>query len=445
MKAKPGLKPHTPLRDSGKSWIGMIPAHWRIHRLKFHMPRIEQGWSPQCDSFPANDDEWGVLKVGAVNGWEFDPGENKRLPYDLQPQVEYEVRHGDLLMSRANTTQLLGRVALVRTVRPRLMFCDKHYRLTLNENEVCAEFLVYYLRSTVGHFEFERDATGASNSMQNIGQDSVSNVWVVLPPLENQRQIAAYLDREAWRIDALIAAKERFLALLAEKRQALITHAVTRGLNSAAPLRDSGIPWLGEIPEHWELSKFNHCVHIAEGQVDPEVEPYCDMPLIAPNHIESGTGRLLLTETAAEQAAISGKYLCRAGDVIYSKIRPALRKAILSDVPCLCSADMYPLSAGTRLIPKYLLWFILSEPFSAWAVLESDRVAMPKINRESLSEIRLPIPPREEQAAIVNHVNLSAARFDNVRMSTERTLDLLRERRSALIAAAVTGHLEVEA
>lgn len=105
---------------------------------------------------------------------------------------------------------------------------------------------------------------------------------------------------------------------------------------------------------------------------------------------------------------------------------------------------MYPLRTDNNMLSKYLLWFILSEPFSAWAVLESERVAMPKINRESLSAIRLPVPPLAEQRDIVNHINSSVARFDAGGESTARSIDFLRERRSALIAAAVTGQFPVE-
>jgi type I restriction enzyme S subunit len=168
------------------------------------------------------------------------------------------------------------------------------------------------------------------------------------------------------------------------------------------------------------------------------------MMLVAPNHIESGTGKLTSRETAAEQAAISGKYLCQAGDVIYSKIRPALRKATLAPEECLCSADMYPLRARQGLDAAYLLFFLLSEPFSTWAVLESDRVAMPKINRETLNDLRLPVPPMSEQRAIVAHITTETAKLDALRAATERTITLLKERRAALIAAAVTGKINVQ-
>lgn len=180
---------------------------------------------------------------------------------------------------------------------------------------------------------------------------------------------------------------------------------------------------------------------IAEGQVNPELEPYCNMPLIAPNHVEAGTGRLLHRESASEQGAISGKYLCRPRDVIYSKIRPALRKAVVASEECLCSADMYPLRVGAGLDADYLLFFLLSEAFSTWAVLESERVAMPKINRDSLSDLRIPVPPIEEQREIVAETTAETLKLDRMRSATENSIALLSERRQALITGAVTGQL----
>jgi type I restriction enzyme S subunit len=206
--------------------------------------------------------------------------------------------------------------------------------------------------------------------------------------------------------------------------------------------KDSGIEWLGEVPEHWDVVGFRRVVDIAGGQVDPENEQYSSMNLIAPNHIESGTGRLLGMETAAEQSAESGKYLCKAGDVIYSKIRPALRKACIAPEDCLCSADMYPLSGRQNLSNRYLFWTILSEEFSAYTILESDRVAMPKVNRESLNALPLLVPPLAEQQAIAAFLDRETAKIDGLVAEQERLIALLTEKRQAVISHAVTRGLD---
>jgi type I restriction enzyme S subunit len=222
-----GLNPNPKLKPSGIEWLGEIPEHWEVCRLKFHLAKIEQGWSPQCENVPALGEEWGVLKVGAVNGWVFDASENKRLPEGEEVLPEYKIRVGDFLISRANTRELLGGAAIVRTLQSRLLLCDKLYRLKLNAEVLNPQFLLFFMRSVPGHFEFEREATGASDSMQNISQSVVRNLWTMIPPPAEQRAIADYIDRETNKIDRMMAKVEEAIERLQEYRAALITAAVT--------------------------------------------------------------------------------------------------------------------------------------------------------------------------------------------------------------------------
>lgn len=222
-----GLIPNVSLKPSGQKWLCAIPAHWRLERLKFHLIGIEQGWSPQCDNLPAEPEEWGVLKVGAVNDWAFNPTENKRLPENIEPLREYEIKRRDVLMSRANTSQLLGSVVCVEEVSSKLLLCDKLFRLNVNEGELDREFLVAFLRARPGRYQLEREASGTSGSMQNIGQDTVQNVWIVIPPLAEQQQIAQHIRdfrRESEKIDVAL---RRTVNLLKERRAALISAAVS--------------------------------------------------------------------------------------------------------------------------------------------------------------------------------------------------------------------------
>lgn len=207
--------------------------------------------------------------------------------------------------------------------------------------------------------------------------------------------------------------------------------------------KDSGVEWLGEIPAHWGVKKWRYCCHVTEGQVAPDDDRFRDRILIAPNHIESGTGRILYTETADEQGAISGKYLVKPGDIIYSKIRPALNKVCIAVGEWLCSADMYPVAITEKhLVPQYLLYFILSEPFVRLMIDESMRVAMPKVNREKLAACPLLIPGPEEQRDIAAFLDRETARIDALVAKKERLIELLQEQRTALITCAVTRGLD---
>lgn len=222
-----GLNPDAPMRESGIAWLGDVPRHWGVKRLRFGVQRIEQGWSPQCDNQPAEDDAWGVMKVGCVNGDEFDALENKALPSELEPMPEYELQPKDILISRANTKELLGSAAIVPTdVRPRLLLCDKLFRLR-PELGVDEQFLTCYLRTPAARYQYEREATGSSGSMQNIGQGTLKNLVVVFPPLAEQRSIFQYVRMEISKLDVLMEKATSAITCLNEYRTALITAATT--------------------------------------------------------------------------------------------------------------------------------------------------------------------------------------------------------------------------
>ena len=194
-----------------------------------------------------------------------------------------------------------------------------------------------------------------------------------------------------------------------------------------------------DVPTGWRWASLLRAAAIANGQVDPREMPYRDWPLIAPNHLESGTGRLLDVETSAEQGAISGKYRVEQGDVVYSKIRPYLRKVWLSDRQALCSADMYPMRAGRELEPGYLLALLLSEGFTRFANGVSARTGIPKINREELATYRMLLPPLPEQkkiAAILSSV-------DEAIQATQAVIEQTRRVKEGLLQDLLTrgiGH-----
>ena len=218
------------------------------------------------------------------------------------------------------------------------------YHLTILrpiEGSIHGRYLFYALASQFSAYQFYLAANGVTRF--GLTYQGTKNLRIALPEETEQKKVADFLDWKTGQIDELIAKKKQLIEKLKEKRIALITQAVTKGLDSNVPMRDAGIPWLGELPKHWEVMKYGYRTKVQEGQVDPENKPYSEMPLIAPNHIEANTGRVFGLSTAREQAAISGKYLVRNGDVVYSKIRPHLNKCAIADFDGLCSADMYPI------------------------------------------------------------------------------------------------------
>ncbi len=306
------------------------------------------------------------------------------------------------------------------------------------------DYYHHLIRSVVFQEEYYRWGSGIVADLWSTRYSAMKSIQMPVPPLEEQRAIADFLDRETAEIDAFIADQERLIELLTERRTATITHAVTKGLDPSAPMRDSGIPWLGQIPAHWQLLRFSHFASINSGQVDPRGVDYRDMVLIAPNHVESWTGKIKYMETAAEQGADSGKYYARKGQVIFSKIRPTLMKTVIAPKDVLCSADMYAISCSYRFISnEYLAAYLRSTPFHDYARDQSMRVAMPKLNHETLNAAVIPVPPRHEQDAVIRELVNVSSELDSLISDAKRAIELSKERRAALISAAVTGQIDV--
>jgi type I restriction enzyme S subunit len=222
-----GLNPDAPMKDSGIEWLGEVPSHWDVKRIKYVIRKLEQGWSPQCENFPAEDGEWAVLKVGCVNGGNFNPDENKALPLELTPIPELGICVGDVLISRANTRELAGSTAMAKSDYPRLLLCDKLYRLRLRIEACLPEYLTMFLSTPSARGEIELSATGASSSMVNIGQSTITEMLMPLPPIGEQERIATFVNDETGKADQLIAEATHAIDLLQERRTALISAAVT--------------------------------------------------------------------------------------------------------------------------------------------------------------------------------------------------------------------------
>lgn len=415
-------------------WLDQMPLEWAFQPLKYLVQINARTLGERTDPETAIDyiDISSVDSDGRVI-------ETAELTFGMAP-------------SRARRLLLTGDVFIstVRTYLTAIAFCEAHFDGTICStgfavltpgDQVVPRFLFYWVRASNFVDEIVARSTGVSYPAINASE--IGNLPFPLLPLEQQRAIADYLDRKTAEIDALIARKRRMIDLLHEQRQALISEAVTKGLDPDVPMRDSGIPWLGSIPSHWKIRAFKHCGTIPSGQIDPRLDQYKTSVLIAPNHIEPKTGRLAFRETVTEQAAISGKYKVRKGDVVYSKIRPELQKACLAPEDCLCSADMYPITPAKDMDAGWILYTLLCDWFTEYAVLFSDRVAMPKVNRETLGYCTMLVPPIDEQLQIVAAIEQRTKGIDSITDAIDNQIGKLLEYRQTLISAAATGKLQV--
>lgn len=221
-----GLNPNAPMKDSGVEWLGQVPEHWVVRRLKHHIISMDQGWSPQCEARLSEPGEFGVMKVGCVNGGIFRANEHKALPAELEPRTEYRLKKGQLLVSRANTRELVGSAAVVDADYGHLLLCDKLYRIKLS-SDVSPDFVGLLLGTLAYRGQIELSASGASDSMQNIGQSTIKELSIAIPPFDEANNILKYLASKLATFDCLNSQLHQQNLLLQERRTALISAAVT--------------------------------------------------------------------------------------------------------------------------------------------------------------------------------------------------------------------------
>lgn len=233
-----------------------------------------------------------------------------------------------------------------------------------------------------------------STGRQRLSKAVVESLHIPFPPLAEQRAIARVLST----IQRAIETQDKLVSAARELKKSLLRQLFTQGLDANGAVKETEI---GVMPEHWEPVAFGDVVQIATGQIDPRQEPYLHMLHIGPENIESGSGRILEPRTAEELRLISGNYFFTPEDVLYSKIRPYLRKAAVPTFSGTCSADIYPLKPKSNDLDRvFLFYFLLTDPFTKHATSFQSRTRIPKINREQLGQARIPIPLLSEQREI---------------------------------------------
>lgn len=430
--------------------LKQLPAHWQLKRLRFATTGIEQGWSPQCDNEVADDERWGVMKVGCVNGDQFDPLENKALPADLDPLPAYELQPGDLLVSRANTKELVGSAAVVpEGVRSRLLLCDKLFRIR-PQAEVQARFLTYVLRTPAARYQYERDATGASGSMQNIGQDTIKNLSIPLPSTDEQAAITDFLDWRTAQIDALIAKKQSLLERLTEKRVNVIASSVTNGLVRQVEVRPSGAAWFTQVPKHWQVKRIKFIGTVGNGSTPARDDS---------SYWNEGNFPWLNSSVANQEAVTDAEQFVTPLALKECHLPiidpPAVLVGITGQGKTRGMATTLMIRATINQHLAYIkpveteceVRFLRRVFDAAYAYLrnESDGGGSTKgaITCEQIAELPVPVPPLEEQQAIADHIDQVLDRINRIADKATNAIERLTEYRSALITAAVTGQIDV--
>lgn len=266
----------------------------------------------------------------------------------------------------------------------------------------------------------------------------------VLPPLETQKRIASFLDEKTAQIDALIARKQALLARLAENRRAIITQAVTKGLNTATPMKDSGFDWLGQVPAHWEVKRLSFvsqvidCKHRTPEYIDDGV-PLVSTTEISPYQIDYQTKRQVSEEELGVMS--EGGRQPRIGDIIYSRNASVGSAALVRDNRTVCLGQDLCLVRPSSILPDFLEHFLNSTACLVQLGSYLVGATFKRVNVDVIKKYMLPMPPKAEQVAITAYSRAAITKFETVEQTVSSSIALLTEYRSGLVTSAVTGKI----
>lgn len=420
-------------KDSGVAWLGEVPVNWELKRLGYFFEERREKVSDK--DYPA----LSVTKNGIVPQIETaaktDDGDNRK-----------KVCAGDFVINSrsdrkgsSGISPFDGSVSLINTIlRPR--------------EQVFPAYIHHLLRSVPFQEEFYRYGKGIVADLWSTNYSEMSGITLAMPTAEEQTAIATFLDRETAKIDALIAEQEKLLTLLAEKRQATISHAVTKGLNPDAPMKDSGVEWLGEVPAHWEVTALKHLVRapIIDGPHETPIKQDNGIPFVSAESLSKGFidfTKIWGYISPEDHARYSRRYTPKQGDILIVKLGATTGTTAIVDTEE--EFNIWVPLAAVRLKdgidPQFVCNVLKSSNLKRAYELNWTYGTQQTLGLGTISNLQIPVPPISEQKDIVIHFNSIFPLLDSLQEEARRSIDLLKERRAALISAAVTGKIDVRA
>lgn len=441
------FKPYPAYKNSGVEWLGEIPAHWEVKRLKYG---AELNPSPLEARELPQDAEVSFVPMEAIGEYGgLDLSRTKPLA-DVRSGYTY-FANGDVVVAKITPCFENGKGALATVLTNGVAFGTTELHVLRALDAVDRKYLFYVTLSDAFRRLGEAEMYGAGGQ-KRVPEEFVENLKHPLPPEPEQRAIAAFLDRETARIDALVAKKERLIELLQEKRTALITRAVTKGLDPTVPMKDSGVEWLGEIPAHWEVKRVKHVTtKIGSGKTPTGgAEVYVSEGVMLIRSQNVHFGGLVLDDVAyidSETDAQMAGSRVQDGDVLLNITGASLGRccvARLGDKRANVNQHVCVIRPkGAAYISEFLAAALASHSGQAQVFTTENGISRDALNFEQIGELVVPQPLLEEQRAIAVRLESQAARIDALLAKVRDAIDRLKELRTALISAAVTGKIDV--
>lgn len=443
------MKPYPAYKDSGLQWLGPIPEHWQTRRLKFLAPvRLSnvdkhsiEGQSPVllCNY---TDVYYNDRITNALKFMEATASPEQVEKFGLLP--------GDVLMTKdSETANDIGIPALV-TENLENVICGYHLALLRPNSAIRGGFLKYCLGSFPAQDHFSTSANGVTRF--GLSRDDIASAPLLLPPPVEQSAIVAFLDRKCADIDRFLDRKRRLIALLKEQKAAIITQAVTQGLNPDAPRKPSGVEWLGDVPEHWKVRRLKYVAPVRLSNVDKhsvegeQLVLLCNYTDVYYNEKINSSFTFMQATASSEQIA---KFQLQLGDVLITKDSETPDDIGVSSVVeesvanVICGYHLALLRPNALTSGIFIKHSLSCSPAHDHFCSSANGVTRVGLSRGDIATAPLIMPPLEEQKAIVGHIETESAKIDAVIGRTEREMELMHEYRTALISEAVTGKIDV--
>jgi type I restriction enzyme S subunit len=421
-------------KDSGVEWLGSVPEHWDVVRAAHLFREVAE---PGAQDLP-------ILSVSihdGVSDEELSPEELDRKVTRSDDRSKYKkVAPGDLVYNMMRAWQGgFGTVRVTGMVSPA-------YVVARPKSRFSTTFVEYLLRTPQAIEEMRRRSHGVTDFRLRLYWDQFKDLCLTLPPVEEQNAIISFLEGETAKIDALVEEQKRLIDLLKEKRQAAISYAVTKGLNANAPMRTSGIEWLGEVPEHWTVKRLKYLGDAIIGLTysPDEITDEGDGVLVLRSSNVSND-RIVLEDNVFVRASIPDELKARRGDILICSRNGSRaligKNAVIEEEHESMTFGAF-MTVFRSIFSPFLRWVFRSQLFEAQAgAFMSSTIN--QLTSSTLCSMEIALPPECEQLEIARYLERTVSQIDDLINEAVRAVELLAERRAAVICSAVTGEIDV--
>ena len=436
------------MKSSGIGWIKDIPSSWEINKVKYLA--TESGTLFLDGDWIESDviEESGIryLTTGNVGaGFYKEQGCGYISEKTFSELHCLNVYPGDLMISRLN--EPIGRACIIPDTESRYVVAVDNVILRPNAN-YNKKFIMYGMNADGYAEHANMIARGAT--MSRISRSQLGQFWLAFPNIEEQQAIADFLDKECAQIDSIAADLEKQIALLQQYKKSLITETVTKGLDKSVPMKDSGVEWIGEIPEHWEISRVRHLASLCSGATpSKDVLSYWEgnIPWVSSQEVKSDIIKDTSLHISEEAINSCSTQLMPAGTLVMVVRSGILQHTIpvaLLGVPATINQDIKAFQFNHLMLPAYFKYYIQGENDALLSVIIKDKTTVESVDNQLLLSLKIMVPPIEEQKAIVAFLNYKCGYIDKILNDKQEQLNLLMQHKKSLIYEYVTGKKRVK-